>query len=69
MTSSYLRVQRERDSGASAVEYGLLVAAIAALIVVIVFAVGKLSKRTFDDTCEAIKNGSSSTVNSAADCP
>ena len=31
---------RRRDDGASAVEYGLLIAAIAALIVVVVFALG-----------------------------
>ena len=33
-----------KDDGASAVEYGLLVAAIAALIVIIVFALGGLVK-------------------------
>ncbi len=33
-------VRRDEETGASAVEYGLLVAAIAALIVLIVFALG-----------------------------
>ncbi len=33
-------LRRDEETGASAVEYGLLVAAIAALIVIIVFALG-----------------------------
>jgi pilus assembly protein Flp/PilA len=49
-----LRRRRAGESGASAVEYGLLVAAIAALIVVIVFALGNLVKGTFDLTCDTI---------------
>jgi pilus assembly protein Flp/PilA len=47
-----------KDDGASAVEYGLLVAAIAALIVIIVFALGGLVKGVFKDTCDKIKDGS-----------
>ena len=47
-------VNRKDETGASAVEYGLLVAAIAALIVVIVFALGSVVKDTFDVTCDAI---------------
>jgi pilus assembly protein Flp/PilA len=47
---------RRGDDGASAVEYGLLVAAIAALIVVVVFALGTLVNKTFNDTCNGIKN-------------
>ena len=43
------------EDGASAVEYGLLVAAIAALIVLIVFALGGIVKETFTDTCTNIK--------------
>jgi pilus assembly protein Flp/PilA len=47
--------KRERtEDGASAVEYGLLVAAIAALIVIIVFALGNVVKGTFDHTCDTI---------------
>jgi pilus assembly protein Flp/PilA len=45
-----------KDEGASAVEYGLLVAAIAALIVIIVFALGGLVKGVFQNTCEKIAN-------------
>jgi pilus assembly protein Flp/PilA len=54
-------LRREQcDSGASAVEYGLLVAAIAAVIVVVVFALGSTLKSTFyDKTCRNIKGGAS----------
>ncbi len=38
------------DRGASAVEYGLMVAAIAALIVGAVFALGGMAKATFERT-------------------
>ena len=37
----------DNEKGASAVEYGLLVAAIAAIIVLIVFAIGKFVKAGF----------------------
>ncbi len=47
-------VHRKDEKGASAVEYGLLVAAIAALIVVIVFALGGLVKGVFKSTCTEI---------------
>ncbi len=42
------------EEGASAVEYALLVAAIAALIVIVVFAFGGLVKSIFTDTCNDI---------------
>ena len=45
-----------RDEGASAVEYGLLVAAIAALVVLVVFALGGYVKGAFDKTCAEIKS-------------
>ena len=44
------------DRGASAVEYGLMVAAIAAVIVGIVFGLGKLVGKQFDETCSSITN-------------
>jgi pilus assembly protein Flp/PilA len=56
-------VQRRDDEGASAVEYGLLVAAIAAIIILVVFALGTFVKGAFKDTCTAFK--SSNAVNSA----
>jgi pilus assembly protein Flp/PilA len=52
----YIRnVMKARDEdGASAVEYGLLVAAIAALIVVVVFVLGGIIQKVFKDTCDEI---------------
>ena len=48
--------KNRRDEGASAVEYGLLVAAIAAIIILVVFALGTYIKGSFADTCTAFKN-------------
>jgi pilus assembly protein Flp/PilA len=45
------------EDGASAVEYGLLVAGIAALIVLIVFAFGGVIKSVFSNTCKAVASG------------
>ena len=42
------------DSGASAVEYGLLVAAIAAVIVTILFSFGTVVQGTFFNLCNTI---------------
>jgi pilus assembly protein Flp/PilA len=42
------------DDGASAVEYGLIVFAIAALIVVIVFALGGVVQNLFGSTCDSV---------------
>ena len=46
-----------KDRGASAVEYGLMVAAIAAVIVGIVFGLGTLVSNSFDTTCDKIVEG------------
>jgi pilus assembly protein Flp/PilA len=55
---------RRTEEGASAVEYGLLVALIAAVVVVAVFALGSLVQNTFEDTCTAIEtNGNSASDN------
>ena len=59
-------VNRKDEKGASAVEYGLLVAAIAALIVVIVFALGGIVQEVFTDTCGTIKTEAGSAI--AATC-
>ncbi len=45
---------RAQERGASAVEYGLLIAGIAALIVVAVFALGPIIKEAFADTCDSV---------------
>ncbi len=50
---------RRDEEGASAVEYGLLVAGIAALIVAIVFVFGGVIRDAFGNTCKSIKNGGS----------
>jgi pilus assembly protein Flp/PilA len=48
------RLSRMDERGASAVEYGLLIAGIAALIVVVVFAFGGVIKNIFQTTCNSI---------------
>jgi pilus assembly protein Flp/PilA len=55
--------RRERtEDGASAVEYGLLVGGIAAVIVVLVFALGGQVQELFNDTCTSVATGTT------ADC-
>ncbi|RNL64239.1 Flp family type IVb pilin [Nocardioides marmoriginsengisoli] len=53
---------RRDDEGASAVEYGLLVAGIAALIVAIVFVFGGVIRDAFNDTCGKVKTGAATTA-------
>ena len=53
---------RKDETGASAVEYGLLVAAIAALIVVAVFGIGKVVSGAFTSTCDELTAQTSSTA-------
>ena len=60
--------QTSRDeAGASAVEYGLLVAAVAAVIVALVFAIGGTVRNSFDDACGKLKTGASWTPGTT--CP
>ena len=47
----------QADDGASSVEYGLVVFAIAAAIVVALFALGPPVLNLFDGTCRAMKGG------------
>lgn len=56
---------RKNEEGASAVEYGLLVALIAAVIVVVVLALGNVLEEAFQDTCDNIISG---TTTIAATC-
>jgi pilus assembly protein Flp/PilA len=62
----YLRImlaaRTNSERGASAVEYGLLIAGIAALIVVIVFAFGDNIRDAFSETCDSIASGSGCTT-------
>jgi pilus assembly protein Flp/PilA len=64
----YIRtvMNAKRDQGASAVEYGLMVAAIAAIIVAIVFALGGVVKNIFTKTCNSIDGQAASTSTTAA---
>jgi pilus assembly protein Flp/PilA len=50
---------RRNEDGASAVEYGLLVAGIAALIVAIVFLFGGVIQKAFSSTCGKISSSGS----------
>jgi len=50
---------RRDEEGASAVEYGLLVAGIAALIVAIVFLFGGMIEDVFSSTCDQVSSGAS----------
>jgi pilus assembly protein Flp/PilA len=52
------------ERGASAVEYGLLIAGIAALIVIIVFAFGGVLKHIFASTCTKVSVSSGGTCTS-----
>jgi pilus assembly protein Flp/PilA len=47
-------IRDAKDRGASAVEYGLMVAAIAAVIVGIVFGLGGVIQSVFATTCDSI---------------
>ena len=52
------RLAKMDERGASAVEYGLLVAGIAALIVAIVFIFGGALNNIFQDTCDSVTQSS-----------
>lgn len=68
---AYMRAVRrhaKNDDGASAVEYGLLVAAIAAVIVVIVFALGSLVQKKFKNTCDSLDTNGGQVVASGNNC-
>ena len=53
------RSKRRPETGASAVEYGLLIAGIAALIVISVFAFGGGVNGLFGDSCRTIMDETS----------
>ena len=50
------------DSGASAVEYGLIVVAIAAVVVAGVFALGGTVTEMFSDSCDLVQSAASTTA-------
>ena len=54
---------RKNEEGASAVEYGLLVAGVAALIVLVVFAFGGVVKDTlFTTSCNTVADHATSSA-------
>ena len=59
---------RRNDDGASAVEYGLLVAGIAALIVAVVFLFGGMITGIFNNTCAKVAAGKTSTATTTGTC-
>jgi pilus assembly protein Flp/PilA len=58
------RFTKDDERGASAVEYGLLIAGIAALIVVAVFALGPIVRDAFESTCDVV----ASNATPSSDC-
>lgn len=49
------------DRGASAVEYGLILFAVAAVVVAAVFAFGGAVDELFSDSCESLRSGTGTT--------
>jgi pilus assembly protein Flp/PilA len=68
MLEYFRKITSRDEDGASAVEYGLLVAAIAAVIVIIVFALGGFIKGAFSTTCKSIGSAPSATGAAVASC-
>jgi pilus assembly protein Flp/PilA len=60
--------RRHGDDGASSVEYGLLVAAIAAIIILVVFALGSWVRGAFQGTCEGIRDNTTAPAVAGNDC-
>jgi pilus assembly protein Flp/PilA len=60
------RPESNDEDGASAVEYGLLVAGIAGLVVLIVFIFGGAIGGMFTDTCESVGTGSDGAMSCAS---
>jgi len=53
------------ENGASAVEYGLLIAGVAALIVAVVFFFGGAVDGLFNSTCDSVGTGSGDSLSCA----
>ena len=54
-------IARHDEEGASAVEYGLLVAGIAALVVAVVFLFGGMISDVFNNTCATVQSNGTAT--------
>jgi pilus assembly protein Flp/PilA len=53
--------EQPADGGATAVEYGLILAAIAAIVVAVIFGLGGLTKSQFSSASSCINAGAAST--------
>jgi pilus assembly protein Flp/PilA len=60
--------RKAQDRGASAVEYGLMVAAIAAVVVWVIFGLGSLVHTAFSKTCSTMAVGPASLGDPVKDC-
>ena len=56
------RLESNDENGASAVEYGLLVAGIAAIIITVVFLFGGAVTDMFNNTCDSVGAGSNGSM-------
>ncbi len=61
-------ISKRDEDGASAVEYGLLVAGIAALIVAVVFIFGGMVRDVFQGTCDEIDGSLAGSVGAGVSC-
>jgi pilus assembly protein Flp/PilA len=55
-------LRKDKDKGATAVEYGLLVALIAAVIVVLVFTLGGRVQAGFQTVCTRLNNNNACAI-------
>ena len=63
-----MSVPNRDEDGASAVEYGLIVFAIASMVVLIVFALGVVNREMFSDSCQTMKASYDNAGMSVPDC-
>lgn len=54
------RLRRKREEGASAVEYALIVSAIAAVVVLVIVTLGVVVHKSYSDSCGKIGSAMSS---------
>ncbi len=59
------RKDHSGEDGASAVEYGLLLAGVAALVVAIIFLFGEVVLDLFENTCDSVGTGSNGSMSCA----
>jgi pilus assembly protein Flp/PilA len=61
MSTNHRRSKERDEIGASAIEYGLLISGVAAMIVVIVFVFGQAIAGSILDTCDQVATANGST--------